>query len=135
MGGGCVDYGTAMSPTAFQARIAIGAVVTGVFTGLLAAVTLAAAEAATRKAFPRQLDWWKLWRYRGTREVAARVGGGYAVATIGFAYVAVFYLVTRNVLGWWVPGEVLDDPNLIATPIPWMSGIAVSLNAGVGGEA
>ncbi|MDQ2667255.1 MAG: CPBP family intramembrane metalloprotease [Gemmatimonadota bacterium] len=131
MGGSWFEYDTAMSPTAFQARIAIGAVVAGVFTGLLAAVTLAAAEAATRKAFPRQLDWWKLWRYRGTREVAARVGGGYAVATIGFAYVAVFYLVTRNVLGWWVPSEVLDDPNLIATPIPWMSGIAVSLNAGV----
>ncbi len=131
MSGSWYEYDTAMSPTAFQARIAIGAVVVGVMTGLLAAITLAAAEAATRKAFPRQLDWWKLWTYRGTREVAARVGGGYAVATIGFAYVAVFYLVTRNLLGWWVPGEVLDDPNLIATPIPWMSGIAVSLNAGV----
>lgn len=131
MSGSWYGYDTAMSPAAFQARIAIAGLMAGVFTGLLAALTLAAAEAATRKAFPQQLDWWKLWTYRGTREVAARVGGGYAVAMIGFAYVAVFYLITRNLLGWWVPGEVLDDPNLIATPIPWMSGIAVSLNAGV----
>lgn len=131
MSGSWYGYDTAMSPTAFQARIAIGALLMGALTGLITAFTLAAAEVATRKAFPHQLDWWKLWRYRGTRDVAARVGGGYAVATIGFAYVAVFYLVTRNLLGWWVPAEVLDDPNLIASPIPWMSGIAVSLNAGV----
>ena len=131
MGGSWYEYDTAMSPASFQARIAIGAIAMGLMTGLITAVTLAAAESATRCAFPGQLDWWKLWRYRGTREVAARVGGGYAVATIGFAYVALFYLVTRNLLGWWVPAEVLDDPNLIASPIPWMSGIAVSLNAGV----
>ena len=131
MGGSWYGYDTAMSPGAFQARIAIGAIAAGVLTGLITALTLAAAESATRRAFPGQLDWWKLWRYRGTREVAARVGGGYAMATIGFAYVALFYLITRNLLGWWVPAEVLDDPNLIASPIPWMSGIAVSLNAGV----
>ena len=124
-------YDSALSPTAFQVRIAFGAVLAGGLTGLLAAFTLAAAELATRQAFPWQLDWWKLWRYRGTREVASRVASGYAVATIGFAYVALFYLVTRTALGWWVPSEMLDDPNLIATPMPWLSGIALSLNAGV----
>jgi hypothetical protein len=135
MTGSWYDYDTAMSPAAFQVRIAMAALLTGALTALLAGFTLAAAEAATRKAFPQQLDWWKLWKHRGSREVAARVGGGYAVAAIAFAYVAVFYLVTRNLLGWWVPSEVLDDPNLIATPMPWMSGIAASLNAGVWEEA
>ena len=125
------NYDSALSPTAFQVRIAFGALLAGGLTGLLAGFTLAAAELATRLAFPEQLDWWKLWRYRGTREVASRVASGYAVATIGFAYVALFYLVTRTMLGWWVPSEMLDDPNLIATPMPWLSGIAVSLNAGV----
>lgn len=135
MTGSWYGYDTAMSPTAFQARIAMAALLTGALTALLAGFTLAAAEAASRQAFPQQLDWWKLWKYRGTREVASRVAGGYAVATIAFAYVAVFYLVTRTLLGWWVPSEVLDDPNLIATPMPWMSGIAMSLNAGVWEEA
>ena len=135
MTGSWYDYDTAMSPAAFQALIAGEALLMGAMTALLAGFTLAAAEAASRQAFPQQLDWWKLWKYRGTRDVAARVAGGYAVATIAFAYVAVFYLVTRTLLGWWVPSEMLDDPNLIATPMPWMSGIAASLNAGVWEEA
>ncbi len=135
MPGSWFGYDTAMSPVAFQALVMLGAAATASLTALLAAFTLAAAEVATRQAFPWHLDWWKLWRYRGTKEVAARVAGGYAAACIAFAYVAVFYLVTRTLLGWWVPSEVLDDPNQIASPLPWISGIAVSLNAGVWEEA
>ena len=128
-------YDTAMSPVAFQALIALGAIAIGATTTLLVGFTLAAAESATRQAFPHQLDWWKLWRFRGTTEVAARVGGGYAAACIAFAYVALFYLATRKLLGWWVPSELLDDPNQIASPMPWISGIAASLHAGVWEEA
>ncbi|MEA2706665.1 MAG: hypothetical protein QOH22_1453, partial [Gemmatimonadaceae bacterium] len=135
LGGAWFSYDSAMSPRTFQAMQLLLALLLGVSTALLAGFTLAAAEAATRNAFPRHLDWWKLWRYRGTREVASRVGGGYAAATIAFAYVAIFYLVTRKLLGWWVPSELLDDPNQIASPMPWISGIAVSVNAGVWEES
>ena len=128
-------YDTATSPVAFQALIAFGAIAAGAITTLLIGFTLAAAESATRQAFPHQLDWWKLWRYRGTTDVAARVAGGYAAACIAFAYVALFYLVTRKLLGWWVPSELLDDPNQIASPMPWISGIAASLHAGVWEES
>ena len=128
-------YDSAMSPRTFQAMQVLLAVLLGASSALLVGFTLAAAEAATRSAFPRHLDWWKLWRYAGTREVAARVGGGYAVATVAFAYVAIFYLVTRTLLGWWVPSELLDDPNQIASPMPWISGIAASVNAGVWEES
>jgi hypothetical protein len=135
MPGSWYGYDTATSPVTFQAMIAFGATVVGALTTLLVGFTLAAAESATRQAFPEQLDWWKLWRFRGTKEVAARVAGGYAAACVAFAYVAVFYLATRSLLGWWVPSEVLDDPNQIASPLPWISGIAASLNAGVWEEA
>jgi membrane protease YdiL (CAAX protease family) len=135
MPGSWFSYDTAMSPATFQAMGILLAVVVGVSTVLLVGFTLAAAEASTRRAFPEHLDWWKLWRFRGTREVASRVGGGYAVAAIAFAYVAVFYLTTRTLFGWWVPSELLDDPNQIASPMPWISGIAISLNAGVWEEA
>ena len=128
-------YDTATSPASFEALLALGALAIGAVTMLQVGFTLAAAEAATRRAFPRHLDWWKLWKYRGTREVAARVGGGYAAACIAFAYVAAFYLVTRTLLGWWVPSDMLDNPNLIASPLPWISGIAASVNAGVWEEA
>ncbi len=128
-------YDTATSPRSFQTVMIFGALLNGALIGLLAAMTLATAEVATRRAFPRHLDWWKLWTYRGTREVAARVAGGYAAAAVAFAYVAVFYLATRSLLGWWVPSEMLDDPNQIASPMPWISGVAMSLNAGVWEEA
>ena len=124
-----------MSAGTFTAMQVLFALLAGVSTTLLLGVTLAAAEAATRHAFPRHLDWWKLWRYRGTREVASRVGGGYAVAAIAFAYVAVFYVVTRTLFGWWVPSALLDDPNQIASPMPWITGIAMSANAAVWEEA
>lgn len=128
-------YDTAVSPATFRVEQVMAALVFGISTALMTGVTLAAAEVATRHAFPRQLDWWKLWRFRGTREVAANVGGGYVVAAIAFAYVALFYVVTRTVFGWWTPSEMLDDPNQIASPMPWISGLAISVNAGVWEEA
>jgi membrane protease YdiL (CAAX protease family) len=133
--GSWYGYDTATSPAAFQAIIVIGAIAIGAFTTLMVGFTLAAAEAATRQAFPHHLDWWQLWRFRGTKEVAARVAGGYATACFAFAYVTLFYLATRSLLGWWVPSELLDDPNQIASPMPWISGIAASLSAGVWEEA
>jgi membrane protease YdiL (CAAX protease family) len=135
MPGSWFSYDTAMLPATFQATQLLFALLAGLSTALLVGFTLAAAEASTRHGFPRHLDWWKLWRYRGTREVASRVGCGYAVAAIGFAYVAIFYLVTRTLFGWWVPSELLDDPNQIASPMPWISGIAASVNAGVWEES
>jgi hypothetical protein len=128
-------YDTAMSPVTFRATQILFALLLGAGTALLVGSTLAVAEAATRHAFPRHLDWWKLWHYRGTREVAAQVGGGYAVAAIAFAYVAAFYVVTRTLFGWWVPSALLDDPSQIASPMPWITGIAMSATAAVWEEA
>ncbi|MGK2935727.1 MAG: CPBP family intramembrane glutamic endopeptidase, partial [Gemmatimonadaceae bacterium] len=129
------DYDTAMAPLLFQLTTLIAALAGGAVVGLLSAITLVVAEAATRAAFPAHLDWWGLWKHRGTREVAVRVLGGYTLAAVGLAYVVVFYLATRKLLGWWVPSELLDDPNLIATPAPWLAGIAMSVHAAVWEEA
>lgn len=133
--GSWFGYDTATSPAAFQLMMLAGALAAGAGAALLLGLTLAAAEVATRHAFPDHLDWWKLWRHRGTRDVAARVGGGYVTACIAFAYVALFYLLTRRLFGWWVPSELLDDPNQIASPMPWISGITQSLFAGVWEES
>ncbi|CAN5691591.1 hypothetical protein BH23GEM1_BH23GEM1_05590 [soil metagenome] len=128
-------YDTAMSPITFQLLLVFGALLGGAMLGLMTAITLVVAEAATRAAFPDHLDWWKLWRNRGTKQVATRVAGGYALAAMGLAYVAAFYLLTRSLFGWWVPSALLDDPNLIATPAPWLAGIVMSLHAAVWEEA
>lgn len=132
---GWYDYDTASSPTVFFATSLMGEMAGAVFMGVMVALTLAAAEAATRRAYPQQLDWWQWWPARGTRAVAMRVAAGYVVAAYGIAYVSLFYLVTRRVFGWWVPTELLDDPNMIATRFPWLAGVSMSLQAGVWEEA
>ncbi len=132
---GWYGYDTATPEGIFRAINLAGALAGGVMMGGMVALTLAAAEAASRIAFPQHTDWWKLWQARGTREVAAQVGGGYVVAAIALAYVTSFYLITRSLFGWWTPTEMMDDPNLIATAAPWINGIAISLQAGVWEEA
>jgi hypothetical protein len=128
-------YDTATQAALHPVFVWVAAIAGGAATALLVCLTLASAEALTRQAFPWHADWWQLWRYRGTREVADQVLGGYTVAAIGFAYIATFYLVTRSLFGWWVPSELLDDPNQIATPLPWVAGIGMSLQAAVWEEA
>ena len=128
-------YDTAGSPQLHRLAGIVLALAAGGGTLLLLTLTLAAAEALTRQAFPWHIDWWKYWRYRGTREVAGRVGAGYAVAAFGFAWVTSFYFVTRGVFGWWVPSELIDDPNLVATRLPWIGAIGLSLQAAVSEEA
>jgi hypothetical protein len=135
MSSGWYGYDTATPAAIYQAILVVSALAQGVFAAGLVGLTLVAAEAASRAAFPRHVDWWKAWSERGTREVAGQVAGGYVVACIAFAYVAAFYLITRSVFGWWVPSEILDNPNQIATPAPWIDGIAFSLQAGVWEEA
>jgi hypothetical protein len=128
-------YDTALPAGAYLALIVVGGAASAVMLGLLVAVTLAAAEVSARAAYPNHMDWWALWRHRGTREVGVSVAGGYALAATGIAYVSAFYLLTRSLFGWWVPAEVLDDPNQIATAMPWLAGLAASFQAAVWEEA
>ncbi|MBA4071689.1 MAG: hypothetical protein C0497_07625 [Gemmatimonas sp.] len=129
------DYDTATSAATFRLQSIGTVVLEGLLTAVLVGLTLAAAEAATRRAFPSQLDWWQWWKARGTRQVAGQVLGGYAVAAFGLLYVCLFYLMARQLLGWWTPSEMLDDPNQVATRLPWLGGLAISLQAGVWEEA
>jgi hypothetical protein len=129
------DYDTAEPTGTFVIMAVVGAVAAGVGTTMFVAAAVAAAEVLTRRAFPQHADWYAYVRHRGTGEVASHVLGGYALAALGFAYVSLFYLTTRRLLGWWVPTGSLDDPNQIATPLPWVSAIGTSLFAGVWEEA
>jgi hypothetical protein len=116
--GAWFGYDTATSPTTFVASLVLGAVASGVGAGFFVATVVAAAEALTRRALPLHYDWWAYWRHRGAPPIARRVLGGYALAAFGFAYVTLFYIGTRTLLGWWVPTGTLDDPNQIASPLP-----------------
>ena len=40
-----------------------------------------------------------------------------------------FYLGTSRLEGWWTPAEALVQPDLLATYMPWLQAVSVSLFA------
>ncbi|MBI2796765.1 MAG: CPBP family intramembrane metalloprotease [Gemmatimonadetes bacterium] len=125
------DFDTATTERVFLAQQVVAAILAPVLLAAFLLVVVAAGDVLARHAFPRQVDWFRAWRGLGTREVARQVLSGYALCGLGLGYVALFYLAARHWLGWWVPSELLDDPNQIATPMPWVSAIALATQAGV----
>ncbi len=124
-------YSTTSAPGTFLLRQALGALLVPILFGAFLVVVLAGGESLVRTAFPEHLDWWSAWRARGTQRFTKQVLAGYALCAVGLGYVATFYLVARSTLGWWVPSALLDDPNAIATPLPFLSAIANAAQAGV----
>lgn len=124
-------YSTTSPPGTFLLRQALSAFLVPLLFGAFLVVVLAGGETLVRAAFPAHLDWWSAWRARGTVRLTKQVLAGYALCAIGLGYVASFYFVARTTLGWWVPSALLDDPNAIATPLPFLSAIANAAQAGV----
>ncbi|MCU0648230.1 MAG: CPBP family intramembrane metalloprotease [Gemmatimonadaceae bacterium] len=130
IGNSWFEYDTADSATvhlAFQLVLAVGI---GAFAVGALTLIFAAGEYVTRLAFPQHCDWWRTVRDAGSEPVALRVLGAYPLAAFGLAYVSLFYLAAQRLLGWWSPASLLDDPNLIATPLPWVSALSSALLAG-----
>ena len=126
-----MEYDPAVSTGTFlagQLGLAAAAVVVG--TPLLAFVYLAA-ESLGRRAFPGHLQQWRFW----SPEVAAsapalgRTAGAYLLAGLQLGYVVLFYLVTSRLDGWWSPAEAVVQPDLLATPQPWILAVSTSLFA------
>jgi hypothetical protein len=128
---GWFGYDTAQTVSAHLGLEVLGAISATLGLGLFATVLLAMGEFLTRDAFPQHFDWWQTRAQAGTRPVATRVLAGYTLAAFGLAYVSVFYFVAERGLGWWSPSSIMDDPNQIAAPFPWLSAVATSLQAGV----
>jgi hypothetical protein len=128
-----IGYDTALSHQDFVeqrlASLLLGALVDGllVFLGILGA------ESLSRQAFPQHPQLWRL----GTREAASsrqllgRTLAGYLLTPIVLAYVSAFYAVTLRRLGWWNPVTPLTHPDVLATYLPWLGPLGLSLHAGI----
>ncbi len=126
-----MDYDPAVSIRTFlagQLALATAAAVLG--TPLLAFVYLAG-ESIGRRAFPGHLQQWRFW----SPEVAAstpalgRTVGAYLLLGLQLGYVVLFYLATSRLAGWWSPAEAVVQPDLLATPQPWLLAVSTSLFA------
>jgi membrane protease YdiL (CAAX protease family) len=132
-----MEYDTAVSAASFAAQRIIYSILNGLFLGILALVALVAGESLTRRAFPRHPQLWKLWSPDGARSraVLGRTVGAFLLVGVMLAYLTVLYAFAREHLGWWLPSASLTDPNVVASFVPWLFPLALSLQAGVVEEA
>ena len=127
-----VGYDTALSETSFaiqQVTTQIGAFLA--FTGVFA-LSFMAAESLSRRAFPHHLQFWRCWSQDGARSwtVLGQTVAGYLIVGIDLAFLVGFYWITIGYLGWWSPSDALVNPDSLATVLPWLSPLALSLQAG-----
>lgn len=127
-----MNYDTALSAQGFVMQQILQMVL--IFVGLTILFTGAfmAAEGLTRKAFPNQIQLWKIWSKdtAASPQVLQRTIGGFLAVTIFFAFDISLYIFANNVMGWWSPSDALFDPDVLATYFPWLSSIAISMQAG-----
>jgi hypothetical protein len=126
-----MGHDTAISRGAFIFQQIASAL--GSFVGMTVvfSIIFMGAEGLTRVAFPKHLQIWRLWSkgVAGTRQVLGRTLGGYLILGVDFALLVAFYLFARSKLGWYVPSSFPVDPNVLATYVPWLPPIAVSMYA------
>ncbi|PWB70861.1 MAG: hypothetical protein C3F15_13370 [Holophagae bacterium] len=127
-----MGYDTAISATNFALEQILQALLQFFGMGILLTVSFMAAESLTRKAFPQHLQLWRVWSpgVAGTTSVAGRTVSGYLLVSCFLAFDVALYFFASRTLGWWNPSDALYDPNVIANYFPWLSSLAISLQAG-----
>jgi hypothetical protein len=125
-------YETTAPVRTFVALAVGAALLAAVLTTLQVGLSAMAAESLSRAAFPRHPQFWRLWSQAAgaSRAVLARTLLGYLLIGAFLAYMVAFWGVTGERLGWWNPTETLVQPNLFAAYLPWLSPVAVALQAG-----
>jgi len=127
-----MQYNSAFSINGFLAQLLLSCLVALFGQTAFYTIIIMAAEGLTRRAFGNHPQLWSLWstEYSSSYAVLGRTVGGYLFVGFNLTFVIAFYLLSLRYLGWWSPSEILFDPNILATYVPWFPPIALSLNAG-----
>jgi hypothetical protein len=127
-----MSYDTALSGTTFVIQQVAAALGQLVGMGALLALSFMVAESLGRRAFPHHLQLWRAWsgQVAPTKTLLGQTIAGYLLIGIFFAYEVWLYFFVGKNLGWWTPSDALTDPNVLANYFPWLTSIAVSLQAG-----
>lgn len=126
------NYDTSTSQSNFLIRQLMNGLLGAFGFGAIIAVSTMAAEGLGRIAFPKQIQFWKLWSkdVAASKQVLGQTISGYLFAIIILGIDVLFYMFTTTHLGWWSPAGSLSDPNILANYLPWFDSIAISLQAG-----
>ena len=131
------SYDTSTSQSNFLMQQLLGGLMGAAGFGAIISLSFMAGEGLGRIAFPQHIRWWKLWSVNsgGSLPVLGQTIAGYLFATVILAFDILFYVFTTKHFGWWSPAGTLSDPNVLATYLPWLDSIAISLQAGFWEEA
>jgi hypothetical protein len=127
-----MGYDTAISSTTFALQQIAVALAQLVGMGSVLALSFIAAESLGRRAFPRHIQLWKTWsgEVAPTTTMLGQTVAGYLLIGIFFAYEVWLYLFTARHFDWWSPSSALTDPDVLANIFPWLTSVAISLQAG-----
>ncbi|MFV2071866.1 MAG: lysostaphin resistance A-like protein [Thermoanaerobaculales bacterium] len=127
-----MGYDTAVSPTTFVLQQIGVALAQLIGMGAILALSFIAAESLGRRAFPEHIQLWKSWKgdVAASKTLLGYTVTGYLLVGIFFAYEVGLYFLAGRHLGWWSPSDALTDPNVLANIFPWLTSLAVSLQAG-----
>ena len=125
-------YDTATSETSFAVQQATTQIAAFLAFTVVFTLSFMAAESLSRRAFPGHLQFWRVWSREGARSrtVLGHTVAGYLIVGIDLAFLVAFYWLTIGYLGWWSPSDALVNPDSLATVLPWLSPLALSLQAG-----
>ena len=125
-------YDTALSGSTFVTERQVSLVTGALGMGALLFLSFLAAEGLTRRAFPAQLQFWRLWSAPAGASipVLGQTLAGFLIAPLHLLYVLVFYYVAVRWLGWWTPTDALIEPNTLAHFWPWLTPLARAAQAG-----
>ncbi|HVU24718.1 MAG TPA: CPBP family intramembrane glutamic endopeptidase [Opitutus sp.] len=127
-----LGYDTAVSASGFVTERTVALIANTLIMGIVFFLSFVAAEGLSRRAFPNQPQFWRIWSRAAapTPAVLGRTVGGYLWAAVSLVYVLVFYFFTVRHFGWWTPSEALVDPNSLANYQPWLTPFAQAAQAG-----
>lgn len=130
--GSWFQYDSALSTRDFILQQVGTAVFGMVLNWLTLLVSFMAAESLSRRAFGQFPQFWRIWSRDAlaSRQVLGQTVGAYLWVGFDLAFVVAFYYCTQRFLGWWSPMESLIDPDVLATPLPWLTPVANALHAG-----
>jgi hypothetical protein len=127
-----MGYDTAVPASGFAIRQILGAAATFGGFAVLLTVSFMAAETLSRRAFPHQIQFWKIWSrpVAASKTILGQTLTGYLLVAPFFAYEIVLYFFAQGKLGWWSPSDTLLNPDMFANYVPSLSAIAQAAQAG-----
>ena len=127
-----MDYNTSVSESSFAIQQIVTILSSVVVFAILFTLSFMAAESLSRRAFPHHAQFWNCWSLDGARSwpIVGQTAAGYLAVGVMLAFLVAFYWITSSQLGWWSPSDALYQPDSVATVLPWLNPLAISLQAG-----